>query len=107
MMTETVRKIQDAGIVVVLRGDFAPERLLEIGDAVTAGGIVVLELTLNSRDPVAGIERLRERLGDRATIGAGTVRTAAQVELALSAGAEFIVSPNLDLPSVERSHAAG
>lgn len=106
-MTELEARIQEAGIIVVLRGDFTPERLSAIAEAITDGGISVFELTLNSTDAANGIGRLLDQFGDRAIIGAGTARNVADVETALAAGARFIVSPNFDAASVARSHAAG
>lgn len=106
-MTELESRIQQAGIIVVLRGDFPPERLSAIAEAITDAGISVLELTLNSTDAAGGIRRLLDQFGDRAIVGAGTVRTVGDVELALATGARFIVSPNFDAASVARTQAAG
>jgi Entner-Doudoroff aldolase len=106
-MTELEARIQQAGIIVVLRGDFPPDRLAEMAEAIVSAGITVIELTLNSSDAVTGIRSLLDQFGDRAIVGAGTVRTVSDVEISLSAGARFVVSPNFDAPSVARSHAAG
>ncbi len=106
-MKELESQIQESGIIVVLRGDFPPERLSAIAGAIIDAGITVLELTLNSTDATAGIRMLLEQFGDRAIIGAGTARNVADVEAALGTGARFIVSPNFDAASVARSHAAG
>ena len=106
-MTELETRIQQAGIVVVLRGDFPPDRLAAMAEAIVSAGITVIELTLNSSDAVTGIRSLLDQFGDRAIVGAGTVRTVEDVETALSAGARFVVSPNFDAPSVARAHAGG
>lgn len=106
-MRELESQIQNAGIIVVLRGDFPPERLSAIAGAIIDAGITVLELTLNSTNASAGIRMLLDQYGDRAIIGAGTARNVADVETALATGARFIVSPNFDAASVARSHAAG
>lgn len=64
-----------------------------------AGGITTLEVPLNSPSPLASIAILREQLGDRATVGAGTVLTPDDVVACRRAGAQIIVSPNCE-PSV-------
>jgi 2-dehydro-3-deoxyphosphogluconate aldolase/(4S)-4-hydroxy-2-oxoglutarate aldolase len=71
-----------------------------LGDALVAGGLPVAEVTFRT---TAGLESLR-RLADRGDllVGAGTVLTPAQVDQAVAAGAEFIVSPGLSRAVVER-----
>lgn len=84
-----------AALIAILRG-VRPDEVAEIGEAVLAGGIDVLEVPLNSPDPLASIARLREQLGSRALVGAGTVLSVADVRDCHAAGAQLIVSPNCD-----------
>ena len=86
------------GLIAILRG-LRPDEAAEIGEAVLAGGITTLEVPLNSPSPLASIAILREQLGDRATVGAGTVLTPDDVVACCRAGAQIIVSPNCE-PSV-------
>ncbi|MPM41141.1 2-dehydro-3-deoxy-6-phosphogalactonate aldolase [bioreactor metagenome] len=86
------------GLIAILRG-LRPDEAAEIGEAVLAGGITTLEVPLNSPSPLASIAILREQLGDRATVGAGTVLTPDDVVACRRAGAQIIVSPNCE-PSV-------
>ena len=86
------------GLIAILRG-LRPDEAAEIGEAVLAGGITTLEVPLNSPSPLASIAILREQLGDRATVGAGTVLTPDDVVAWRRAGAQIIVSPNCE-PSV-------
>ena len=86
------------GLIAILRG-LRPDEAAEIGEAVLAGGITTLEVPLNSPSPLASIAILREQLGDRATVGAGTVLTSDDVVACRRAGAQIIVSPNCE-PSV-------
>jgi len=86
------------GLIAILRG-LRPNEAAEIGEAVLAGGITTLEVPLNSPSPLASIAILREQLGDRATVGAGTVLTPDDVVACRRAGAQIIVSPNCE-PSV-------
>jgi 2-dehydro-3-deoxyphosphogluconate aldolase/(4S)-4-hydroxy-2-oxoglutarate aldolase len=66
-------------------------------------GISVLEITLNSRGALEAIAAFRRHFGDTMLIGAGTVRVIEQVNAALDADAQFIVSPNFDAASVALS----
>ena len=93
-------------LVAIIRG-VTPEEAVEIGDAIFAAGIRIIEVPLNSPDPIASIERLAARFGDRALIGAGTVLEADEVGRIADAGGRLIVSPNTHLPVIEASVAAG
>ena len=95
------KRLYESGIVSILRGGFSPEEMVAAAAALLAGGITVVEVTMNSEYVVDGIAALRDQLGDKVLIGAGTVRTAQDVERAVDAGAAFLVAPCLDLPSVE------
>lgn len=101
------KHIRATGIVAIVRGDFTPRALPAIAEALLAGGIDVIEVTLNTTDALAGVEHLRREMDGRMLVGAGTVRTAEDVARAHSAGAQFIVSPNLDLDAVRRSRELG
>lgn len=101
--SEVDRLIRAYGVIAILRGDFSVERLATISAALNDGGVNVVEITLNSRDALKGIEKLRSEAAGDILIGAGTVLTAESVDDAVTAGAQFIVSPNLDARSLERS----
>ena len=105
--SEAVTQIRQSGIIAIIRGDFPLERLLAIAGAIAEGGVSVVEVTLNSRGALEGITALRRQAGDTMLIGAGTVRTLADVKAALDAGAQFLVSPNFDPAGVARSQEAG
>lgn len=66
-----------------------------------------MEITMNSTNALSAISDLRKRYGENMLIGAGTVRTAAQLDEAVEAGAQFTVAPNFDRASVERAKALG
>ena len=101
----TAERVREAGIIAILRGAFSGDELGDIAEALVSGGVWVLEVTLNTTQALGGIERLRGLLGDRALVGAGTVRTEREVDASLDAGAQFLVSPNFDPASVARSRA--
>jgi len=93
MTIDALSLLQDGPVMpVIVLSD--PGLAPELGRALVAGGIRVLEVTLRTKGALAAIARLREEVPD-AIVGAGTVRTRAQWEAALEAGAQFGVSPGL------------
>jgi len=94
------------GLVAILRG-LTPDRAAEVGEALVTAGLTTLEVPLNSPDPLDSIAILREQLGERALVGAGTVLDAASVAAATDAGAQLIVCPNTDPDVVAAATAAG
>lgn len=91
MNTDRLQSLRQAGIVAVLRAP-SPDAALAAIDALVAGGITGLEVTYSTPDAPAVIaETLRRH--PSAYVGAGTVRSAADAEAAVSAGAAFLVSP--------------
>jgi len=102
-----VERIKQTGLIAIVRGDFSVSKIVKVGAALVSAQLNVMEVTLNSADALAAIAKLRREFGERLLVGAGTVRTAAQVIEAQAANAQFIVSPNLDLASVAHSQAQG
>jgi 2-dehydro-3-deoxyphosphogalactonate aldolase len=94
------------GIIAILRG-VQPEMVLEIGAALLDCGIRIIEVPLNSPQPLLSIERLASRFGGQALIGAGTVLSPEQVHDVAAAGGRLIVSPNMDRAVVERTLQQG
>lgn len=97
---KTSNWIRQSGIIAIVRGDFSIDDMLRISDALLTGTVTVMEVTLNTTSVLAALPKLRERFGGEMLIGAGTVRTVNQARQANDAGAQFLVSPNLDLESV-------
>ncbi|MBS1676492.1 MAG: bifunctional 4-hydroxy-2-oxoglutarate aldolase/2-dehydro-3-deoxy-phosphogluconate aldolase [Actinobacteria bacterium] len=93
-MTDLAR-VREVGALAVIRAPSADAALLAV-DALLAGGVTGIEITYSTPDAAAAIAAARERHGDRALVGAGTLTTLAQVAEAAAAGAEFLVSPGLD-----------
>ena len=81
-------------LVAILRG-LKPEEALEVGQAVVNAGFQILEVPLNSPDPLRSIQILAEAFPN-ALVGAGTVTTAQQVRDIKAAGGQIIISPHLD-----------
>ena len=93
-------------LIAIIRG-VIPGEAEAIGEAIFEGGIRIIEVPLNSPDPLASIERLARKLGDKVLVGAGTVIEAGQVRDVQSAGGRIIVSPNTNLEVIAASAAAG
>ncbi|HEX8217055.1 MAG TPA: 2-dehydro-3-deoxy-6-phosphogalactonate aldolase [Allosphingosinicella sp.] len=93
-------------LVAIIRG-VTPEEAVDVAEAIYAAGIRIVEVPLNSPDPIASIERLASRFGDRALIGAGTVLDPEDVARIADAGGRLIVSPNTHVPVIEATVALG
>ena len=89
-----------------MRATSAAEALAAV-EAIRAGGIDILEITLTVPGAVQIIADLTRRLGDDALIGAGTVLDAEAAQACIDAGARFIVSPALDIPTIETCRRLG
>lgn len=103
---ELKRRLAECPLVAIIRG-VTPDAVEAIGEALYAAGIRIIEVPLNSPDPLESIARLARRMGDRALVGAGTVLEAPQVERVAEAGGRLIVSPNTSIPVIEATVAAG
>ena len=102
----TLDQIRAVGIIPVVRARSADEALAAV-DAIRAGGIPILEITLTVPGAVQVIAELIKRLGDDALIGAGTVLDADTARACVDAGARFVVSPALDVPTIETCRGLG
>lgn len=101
-----VDRIREIGIVPVVRATSAAEALDAV-EAIRAGGIPILEITLTVPGAVGIIAQLTARFGDETLIGAGTVLDAASAQACIDAGARFVVSPSLDIPTIETCRRLG
>lgn len=93
-------------LIAILRG-VTPEECEAIGDALVEGGIRIIEVPLNSPDPLASIERLSSKFGDEVLVGAGTVLEPDQVLDVARAGGRIIVSPSVNVDVIRTTVAAG
>ncbi len=98
--SEVIETIRAVGLLPVLRAD-SPEQALAIAHALEAGGVTVLEVTMTVPGALTVIERLIAEKGDSILVGAGTVLDPETARAAMLAGAQFIVSPALNLATVE------
>lgn len=88
-------------VVAILRG-VTPDAVVGIGEALVAAGIRLIEVPLNSPDPIEGIRRLVEAMGDRALCGAGTVLEPAMVDAVAGVGGKLLVTPNVNPAVIAR-----
>jgi 2-dehydro-3-deoxyphosphogalactonate aldolase len=93
-------------LVAILRG-IRPDEAEATLEALIASGIGLIEVPLNSPEPLASIAVMAERAGGRARIGAGTVLTVDEVRAVADAGGTLIVSPNRDDDVIRATKAAG
>lgn len=93
-------------LVAILRG-VRPDEVVAIGEELVAAGFTLIEVPMNSPDPLDSVARLVAALGARAMIGAGTVLTPAQVDSVREAGGRMVISPNMNADVIRASVAAG
>jgi 2-dehydro-3-deoxyphosphogalactonate aldolase len=93
-------------LIAILRG-ITPAEASAIMDALIAAGIRLIEVPLNSPDPIESIKIMVNAAGGRARIGAGTVLSAADVTNVKLAGGQIIVSPNSDAAVIRATKSAG
>src|ERR1700688_1489987 len=103
---EVIRRIGEIGIVTVVRAATVEDATRAV-EAICAGGIPILEITMTVPKATSVIRHVVREYGNSALIGAGTVTTGEQAEQCIDAGAEFIVSPGLSIPVLSVAQACG
>jgi 2-dehydro-3-deoxyphosphogluconate aldolase/(4S)-4-hydroxy-2-oxoglutarate aldolase len=94
-----IKRIRDIGVIPVVRASSADEAI-RVVEAITAGGVSILEITMTVPGAIQVIEQLVKRFGAETVIGAGTVLDPEIANACISAGAQFIVSPALNLETI-------
>ena len=98
--------LQQYKIVAIIRGA-KPADVINIVDALYQGGIRAVEVTLNSENALGLISKLRGSVKDQMLVGAGTVLNKTAALAAIDAGAQFIISPSLDIDTISVTKAQG
>lgn len=93
-------------LVAILRG-VTPDEILSVGEALIDAGFTLIEIPLNSPDPIESIARLARGAGDRAMIGAGTVLREVDVAAVADVGGTLIISPNANTGVIAATAARG
>ena len=112
MSNKAFETILEHKIVAIVRG-FAPETVVEMAKAYCANGIHCVEITFDQTNPekqyltAQSIRMVKEALGDAMCVGAGTVMTVEQVRMAAEAGAEYMISPNVDEDVIKETKRLG
>lgn len=106
MTTNILDRLDALPLVAILRG-LTPAEAVDVGEALLAAGFTCLEVPLNSPRPLESIRLLRDALGDRALVGAGTVLTPQAVREVVEARGQLIISPNADPEVIRETVAVG
>jgi 2-dehydro-3-deoxyphosphogluconate aldolase/(4S)-4-hydroxy-2-oxoglutarate aldolase len=97
---KSLGKIREVGLVPIVRAPSAEDALLA-AEAIVAGDIGILEITMTIPNAIRVIEKVADKFGDKLLLGAGTILDTETGRAALLAGAEFLVTPALNLQVIE------
>jgi len=103
---EIISLLTNPGIIAIVRAQQAAQ-VIPLFEALIAGGISAMEITMTTPNALAAIRESRTQLGDRALVGVGTVLNAYTCQSAIDAGAEFVVTPICRTELVSIAHNAG
>ena len=112
MRENVIKKIEEEKIISIIRG-IAPDDAVKVAKALYDGGIKLVEVTFDQSNPdkfintAIAIKAIKTAMGDKMCVGAGTVITKEQVDMAFDAGAEYIVSPDTDKKIIKRTVKKG
>lgn len=98
--TEVVQRIKELGIVPIVRTKDADSAIRAV-EAICEGGIPCAEITMTVDGAIRALERVADKLGDRIILGAGTVLDPETARACMLAGAEFFVTPSLNIKTIE------
>lgn len=97
---EVLQRINEVGVVPVVRAA-SPQEAMKVIEAIKLGGLSILEITMTVPDAVKVIEQVADRYGAEVVVGAGTVLDPETARACILAGARFVVSPSLNLHTIE------
>lgn len=98
--SNSLQRVLDHKIVAVIRAD-SGDLLVDVAESLLAGGVEVMEVTFTVPRATRVLEQVADRVGSRILLGAGTVLDTETCRAALLAGAEFIVSPAVNVEVIE------
>ncbi len=104
--TAILRTLVDVGLVPIVRTS-SPEEGLRAAEAIRDGGVPIVEITMTVPGAIGLLEKLSSGLGGMVLLGAGTILDPETCRAAILAGAEFIVSPNLNVRVIEMTRRYG
>ncbi len=97
---EKLNIIRETGVIAIMRAQ-SSKQLIAAADAIKKGGVKVIEVTMTTPGALGVIAEAKERYGSEVIFGAGTVLDSETARAAILAGADFIVSPTLNLELIE------
>ena len=103
---DVLKRIEEIGVIPVVRAA-SSEEAVTVAEAISEGGIPVLEITMTVPGAVTVIAELSKRFGDQVLVGAGTVLDPETADNCIKAGARFVVSPALNLRTIELCNREG
>src|ERR1041384_4720049 len=103
--SEVISLLIRSRVIAVVRAQ-RQDQVAPLSEALVAGGVIAVEITLTTPNAIAAIREVKQQLGERALIGVGTVLDVETCRAAIEAGAEFVVSPILRPELVGVAHAA-
>ncbi|MFB4164518.1 bifunctional 4-hydroxy-2-oxoglutarate aldolase/2-dehydro-3-deoxy-phosphogluconate aldolase [Alteribacillus sp. JSM 102045] len=106
MKKNAMESLQKSPVIAVIRRP-PQEKMLQIAEALLAGGVKHMEITMEKPESAELIQQVKEKFGDQALVGAGTVLDEPSAVRAIHAGADFIFSPNLNLDVVKAAKRYG
>lgn len=102
--SEIIAALKNPGIIAVVRAE-KQEQVLPLSEALLAGGVIAIEITMTTPNAIEAIREASAKLGDRALIGVGTVLDVATCQRAIEAGAQFVVTPIMRPAIADAAHA--
>lgn len=100
---EMMELIQKTGVIAIMRAK-SSDQLLAAADAIRAGGVQAIEVTMTTPGALDVIRQATERYGSDVLFGAGSVLDPESARAAILAGAQFVVCPTLNLKTIEMCH---
>ncbi len=98
-----LKRIVDCGVLAIVRFERS-EQLVQVAQAIKAGGVDVIEFTMTTPNALAILEASTREFGDDVLLGAGTVLDPETARAAILSGARFVVSPSLNPKVIELCH---
>ena len=95
-----LKRIEEVGIVPVVRASSSEEAVV-VAEVIREGGIPIVEITMTVPGAITVIAELSKRYGDEVLVGAGTVLDPETARSCIAAGAQFIISPSLNIQTIE------
>ena len=112
MKERIIQEILDKKIISIVRG-VEPDKIVRIAEALYEGGLTLIEVTFNQKNPASwqetadAIAAIKATMGDKMFVGAGTVTSVELVDMAANAGAGYIISPDTDPAVIARTKELG